>query len=211
MGDTTVLTLPERQTGFCGYPADGSAPFAYARSGDYLMVSDQNFNDTDDHRLWILDGLTTVHSILPPDGGWPAGENPASAVWAPRSDTLYYRQGDSVWQWTADSGVEPFLPEVRWSAPTITPSGRHIAYWEPSGYGTGDVYLLDLEGGRTPQRIGQTVSAPRFLNDVQLWFTDVSADRGCAGTEAEPAVYNLLDGSVAPAIIEQVRGVWPGQ
>jgi hypothetical protein len=210
-GDTTVLTLPERQTGFCGYPADGSAPFAYARSGDYLMVSDQNFNDTDDHRLWILDGLTTVHSILPPDGGWPAGENPASAVWAPRSDTLYYRQGDSVWQWTADSGVEPFLPEVRWSAPTITPSGRHIAYWEPSGYGTGDVYLLDLEGGRTPQRIGQTVSAPRFLNDVQLWFMDVSADRGCAGTEAEPAVYNLLDGSVAPAIIEQVRGVWPGQ
>jgi hypothetical protein len=40
---------------------------------------------------------------------------------------------------------------------------------------------------------------------------DVSADHGCAGTEAEPAVYNLLDGSVAPAIIEQVRAVWPGQ
>lgn len=208
-GDNVIASLPDHPTGFCGVPLDGSKPGAYSLSGEHLYVLDQGHSTTADYSLRVVEGLTTVLEVVPPSGGWPSGGHPAMAVWSPTSETLYYRQGNTVWRWTSADGVGTFLSNVSWSAPTITPNGKHLAYWIPGSDGTGEVYLADLESGASPRLIGQARQAPIFLNDAQLWYISTPLDHGCAGLEGGPTIYNVTDGSEAPSIIEQVRGVWP--
>jgi hypothetical protein len=47
-----------------------------------------------------------------------------------------------------------------------------------------------------------------FLNAMQLWYT-TPYTHGCITDDAEPLVYNIVDGSVSPSIIDWVRHVWP--
>lgn len=208
-GDTVVASLPDQLTGFCGTPLDGSKRGAYSPTGEHLFVLDQGHESAADYSLRVFAGATTVLAVVPPSGGWPEGDYPAMAVWSPTSETLYYRQGNTVWRWTSDDGVEAFLPGVRWSSPTISPNRRHLAYWIPGRDEIGAIYLLDLGSGSSPRLIAQSRTAPVFLNDAQLWYRSSGSGGGCVTEVAGPTIYNIIDGSIDPSIIEAVRGVWP--
>jgi hypothetical protein len=160
------------------------------------------------HSLQVFEGETPVLSLVPPSAGWPEGKHPAMAVWSPTSETLYYRQGGDVWQWTPVGGPTLFLPGVNWSYPTITPDGRQAAYVLLGPEGQNDIYLLDLADGGDPHLIGRARDKPVFLNDAQLWFTTPNI-HGCATGGEEPLIYNIVDRSESPSIIDWVRGAWP--
>lgn len=204
-GDKVVATLPARR-GRCG-SGDDSMLGAYTHSGRGLYVLDQpSFAD---NSLLVLQAQQIAMSMLPPAGGWQAGAWPAMAVWSPTSETLFYRQGSDVWRWTSGSSAKRYLPGVRWSYPTITPDGGHLAYvaWSPSG--VPHVYLIDLADGGKPRVIGNGPrTLPVFLNSTQLWFKSV-AQGVCSPGSDKPLIYNLTDSSEAPSVIDEVLYVWP--
>jgi hypothetical protein len=210
-GDRVVASLPDTLTGFCGAPPDYSKRGAFSLSGAHLFVLDhprvEGGNATAMHSLRVFEGEMAELSLVPPSGGWPEDEHPAQAVWSPTSDTLYYRQGGDVWQWTSARGASVFLPGVNWYYPTLTPDGSHIAY-VLVGDGQYTVYLIDLTTGAGPQLIGQAREKPVFLNDAQLWFTIPSA-AGCVTGGGEPLIYSIIDRSESPSIIDRVLQVWP--
>ena len=92
------------------------------------------------------------------------------ALWSPTAETLYYRQGGDIWQWTDGSGPQLFLPDTNWVQPTISADGAHLAYsvLRPDGL-LHDVYLIDLANGGSPQKIGDGArKLPVFVNSTQL-------------------------------------------
>lgn len=147
-------------------------------------------------------------SVVPPSGGWPQGGWPAVAVWSPSSETLFYRQGGDVWRWKSAHGANPYLPDVNWYFPTMTPDGSRLAYSVLRPDGLHDVYLIDLAQGGTPERIGEARNLPVFLNGAQLWY--MSEGQGvCGHGTDQPLIYNITDGSESPSIIDRVMHVWP--
>jgi hypothetical protein len=207
-GDRVIATLPDNNLGRCGSPED-SEWAAYALSGSHLFVLDQPLPQT--NSLIVVEGETIVLSVIPPRAGWPMGAHPLMAVWSPTSETLYYRQGDSVWRWTTAGGAQRYLTGVQWLRPTIAPDGAHLAYSVLRSDGLHNVFLVDLSHGGTPVLIGKGArKLPAFLNSTQLWFRSEGKDYGCAGSEEEkPLIYNLTDSSEAPSIIDWVLKVWP--
>jgi hypothetical protein len=203
-GDSVIAALPNL-FGLCGGPEDSSALGEYTHSGADLFVLDQypNLNS-----LLVAAGQTPVLSVLPPPGGWSSGAEPATALWSPISETLYYRQGNDVWTWSPGSNPKRFLAGVHWLHATITPDGAHLAYSVAHADGSHDVYLVDLAHGGSPQLIGKARNNPVFLNSAQLWYTTVVA-QGCVGPGPKPLVYSLVDGSESPSIIDAVADVWP--
>jgi hypothetical protein len=163
-----------------------------------------------DNILIVLQAQDEVMSLVPPDQGWEPGAQPAMALWSPTSETLYYRQGSDVWRWTPLGGAQRFLDGVTWQYPTISPDGSQLAY-QVSTAGGPRVFLVDLVHGGRPQPIGDGARKwPVFLNSTQLWFRSVGVDHGCVGSEDEgPLIYNILDRSESPSIIDQVLMVWP--
>jgi hypothetical protein len=207
-GDQVVATLPDTNEGRCGDP-DDSRPGAYTHAGAHLYVLNQPYPGMES--LLVVEGETVVLSVLPPTGYWPAGADPAMAVWSPISEALFYRQDDDVWQWTPAGGRQLYLPGVRWSFPTFTPDGAHLAYAVVRPDGLHDVYLVDLTHDGSPKRIGKGArNKPVFLNSTQLWYTSEDVE-GCVGPDAEGAylVDNLTDGSESPSFIDRVLRVWP--
>jgi hypothetical protein len=212
-GDSVVANLPNEPTGFCGAPLDSSKRGAFSHSGQYLYVLDQPHplqQASDDYSLRIFEGTTLVHSVVPPSGGWPAGEHPAFPVWSPISETLYYRLGNDVWRWMPGAGASRFLTGVRWFNSTISPDGRHVAYALTGADGSTDAYLANLPVPGVSERIGSAMAGPVFLNNAQLWLMTQAVNHGCAGGEGpKPVIYNVDAHSTAPSIIQGVRLVWP--
>jgi hypothetical protein len=204
-GDNVIAALPNVFGGLCGGPEDSSALGEYTHSGADLFVLDQypNLNS-----LLVAAGQTAVLSVLPPRGGWSSGAGPATALWSPTSETLFYFQGKDVWAWSPGSSPKRFLAGVRWLHPTITPDGAHLAYSVAHPDGSHDVYLVDLAHAGTPRLIGKARNHPVFLNSTQLWYTTEVA-QGCTGNPPKPLVYSLVDGSESPSIIDYVLGAWP--
>jgi hypothetical protein len=211
-GDTLVATLPDEPTGFCGAPLDSSKRGAFSHSGEHLYVLDQPRDlqgSGSQYSLRIFEGTTLVHSVVPPSGGWPAGEHPAFPVWSPVSETLYYRLGNDVWRWMPGAGASRFLTGVRWFNSTISPDGRHVAYALTGADGSTDAYLANLPVPGQPLRIGPFIGGPVFLNNTQLWLI-TQVVHGCAGGEGpKPVIYNVDAHSTAPSIIQGVFLVWP--
>jgi hypothetical protein len=204
-GDDVIAALSNVFEGLCGGPEDSSALGEYTHSGADLFVLDQypNLNS-----LLVAAGQTAVLSVLPPRGGWSSGAEPATALWSPISETLYYRQGNDVWTWSPGSNPKRFLAGVHWLHPTITPDGAHLAYSVAHPDGSHDVYLVDLARGGSPQLIGNARNNPVFLNSAQLWYATEVA-QGCTGPGPKPLVYSLVDGTESPSIVDYVQGVWP--
>ena len=204
-GGDVIAALPNVFEGLCGGPEDSSALGDYTHSGADLFVLDQypNLNS-----LLVAAGQTAVLSVLPPRGGWSSAAEPATALWSPISETLYYSQGNDVWTWSPGSNPKRFLAGVHWLHPTITPDGAHLAYSVAHQDGSHDVYLVDLARGGSPQLIGKARNNPVFLNSAQLWYTTEVA-RGCTGPGPRPLVYSLVDGTESPSIVDYVQGVWP--
>jgi hypothetical protein len=204
-GDNVIAALPNVFEGMCGGPEDSSSLGEYTHSGADLFVLDQypNLNS-----LLVAAGQTPVLSVLPPPGGWSSGAGPATALWSPISETLYYRQGSDVWTWSPGSNPKRFLAGVHWLHPSITPDGAHLAYSVAHPDGSHDVYLVDLAHGGSPQLIGKARNNPVFLNSTQLWYTTEVA-QGCTGPGPRPLVYSLVDGSESPSVIDSVGDVWP--
>jgi hypothetical protein len=221
-GDTTVATLPDEPTGFCGYPPDYSNRGAFSRTGEHVYVLDQpRFAVTPEgtlgevaatYSLRVFAGTTLVYSVVPPSGGWLNGGHPAYPVWSPTSETLYYRQGNDVWRWTPDGGASRFLTGVPWFNSTISPDGKHLAYALNGDTidAPATAYLADLPVPGQPLSIGPALQGPVFLNNRQVWLMTLGANYGCAGGEKpKPVIYNIGDHSTASSIIEGVRLVWP--
>jgi hypothetical protein len=215
-GDTVVASLVDEPTGFCGAPVDVWTRGAYSSSGEHLFYVDQLFDGfARSDSLRVFDRApSTVYTLTPPSGGWPEGDHPAMAAWAPGSETLYYRQGDTVWRWTPGAGVESFLSGVRWSVPTFTPDGKHFAYGIPTSDFAWEIYVGEVGNAVSPHSIGLSLNPPVFLNDAQLWLERSGTNLGCAGPGSEqrhPVIYNITDGSEARSIIDGVGSVWPGR
>jgi hypothetical protein len=206
-GDRVIAIVPGSLGGRCGTGED-SKMGAYTHSGAHIFVLDQPMPDR--NSLLVVEGQTVLVSVVPPDGGWQAAYSyPAWAVWSPTAETLFYRQGGDVWQWTPGGGRQPFLPGVNWYYPTITPDGGHLAYAVVRPDGLHNVYLDDLAHDGSPQLISDgDRNLPVFLNSTQLWYRAQSGGCVTSGT-TEPLIYNLSDGSESPSIIDWVRHVWP--
>ncbi|HET9780420.1 MAG TPA: hypothetical protein VFR33_01460 [Candidatus Dormibacteraeota bacterium] len=215
-GDVIVASLPNPHGGRCGSPED-SRLGEFTRSAQSLFVLDQPFPTL--NSLVVLQGGKQALLATPPgltissdgsiSGGWPQGTQPAMALWAPTSETLYYRQGGDVWKWTASTGAQRFLPGVSWYYPTISADGAHLAYAALRPDGLHNVYLVDLVHGGSPQLIGKGArNLPVFLNSTQLWYR--SEGQGICGPSGDqPLVYDLTDGSEASSIVDFVGSVWP--
>jgi hypothetical protein len=203
-GDKVVANLPSAQ-GRCGAP-NLSRQGAYSHSGSHLYVLDQPLPD---NTLIVLEGNKQVLSLVSPGGGWPKGIQPEMAVWSPNAEALFYRQGGDVWQWTAASGAQRYLPGVNWSYPTFSPSGSQLAYSVPRSDGVvHDIYLIDLAHGGTLQLIKGARNFPVFLNSAQLWYW--SESQGICGPGLNhPLVYDITNGSEAGSIVDQVVATWP--
>jgi len=208
-GDRVVANLPTPGRGRCGSSEFDSKVAAYTLSGSHLFVLNQPVPQW--NSLVVVKGETALLSVIPPSGAWPDDGWPMMAVWSPTTETLYYRQGGDVWQWTEGPNAQLFLPDVSWINPTISADGAYLAYsvLRPDGL-LHDVFLVDLARGGSPQRIGDGRRMPAFVNSSQLWFKSEAVDYGCGGTVGEqPLIYNVLDGTEAPSIIEWVLKVWP--
>jgi len=208
-GGHIVATLPDTNLGRCSDPDDSNLG-AFRRSGslDYVL----NAPLPAEASLLVLDKNQIQYSVIAPKRGWPDGGWPAMAVWSPVADTLYYRQGADVSRWTRADGRTTFLHGVRWSYPTISPDGTHLAYQASRSDGSTDVYLIDLAKSGSPQRLGSgRRGTPAFLNDTQLWYVNTSGVGGCAGGpgKEQPLVYNLKTKSEASSLITRVLFTWP--
>ncbi len=206
--DRVIANLRDTNEGRCGDPDDSNVG-GFAPSGSLAYVLNRPL--AVDAGLVVVDGEDIRYRLLAPKDGWPVGDGPAMAVWSPTQDTLYFRNGDDVWTWTADAGATKFLPGVRWSMPTISPDGTYLAYAELRPDGLPDVYLVDLANGPNPERLGTgRRNLPAFLGNTQLWYMGTEDTPGCeGGSERTPLVYSLEDASETPSPIEAVIATWP--
>ena len=143
---------------------------------------------------------TTHETVL-----WAAGGAQPDGLWPP----LYYRKGGEVWRWTPAGGSQTFLPGVTWYYPTISSDGRYLAYAVVGADGLHDVYLIDLQAGGSPQKIGNGHrTVPVFLNARPLWFKSDSLG-GCGGGGSRPLVYDVGDRTESASIVDMPVSVWP--
>jgi len=205
-GDKVVASLPNPHGGRCGSPED-SKQAAYSRSGKQLFILDQPIPNL--NSLLVLQGDKVLLRIAPDSGRWPTGAQPAMALWSPTSETLYYRKGADVWDWTSTGGSQNFLPGVSWYYPTISPDGRHLAFAEEGKDYLHTVSMVDLPPASRPIQVGNgNRTLPAFLNARQLWFKSESLGP-CGSGGNKPLVYDLSDGSESPSIIDSPISVWP--
>lgn len=206
-GDVVVASLPDSNEGRCGAPTDSNNA-GYTRSGSALFVLDEPLPEIS---LIVVQGRQVVLSDVGTAKAEPA-TRPLFALWSPISETLYFVQNGSVWQWTPALGLTIFLPGVAWDWASISPDGSHLAYAAPISdpYGDHDTYLIDLAHGGSPVKIGKGhAGQPSFLNDRQLFYLPEGGPRGCTGPSPTPAIYDVATGTSAPSIIEDVRATWP--
>jgi hypothetical protein len=203
-GDSVVAALPNPHEQGCGGAGLGAG---FAHSGADFFVLDQPAANLTS--LLVASGPTPVLSVQPPAGGWKSGAGPATALWSPTSETLYYRQGKDVWTWSPGSNPKRLLAGVEWLHPTISPDGARVAYAVARPDGSHDVYVLDLTHGGSPTLIAKARNNPTFLNAAQLWYTLDQASGGCTGPGPKPLIYSLVDGSESPSIIDAIGGTWP--
>jgi hypothetical protein len=205
-GDKVVASLPNPHGGHCG-SAEDSKVAGYSRSGKHLFILDQpvpNLNS-----LLVLEGDRVALRIAPDSGPWSTGGQPAFAVWSSTAETLYYRKGADVWDWTSASGSQNFLPGVSWYYPTISSDGLHLAFAVQDKDYLHTVSLLDLPPASRPIQVGKgNRTVPAFLNTRQLWFKSESPGP-CGAGGNQPLVYDLSDHSESPSIIDSPVSVWP--
>jgi hypothetical protein len=209
-GDSLIASLPTPGGGRCGSPESDSRQGAYTLSGRHFFALNQptlEFNS-----LVVGAAEAALFSVAAPSTGWPGQEAPMMALWSPTTETLYYRQSGDIWNWNEGSDPQLFLAGAPWVQPTISADGTHLAYsvLRPDGV-LHDVYLVDLASGGSPQKIGAGPrKVPSFVNSTQLYFRSEGEDHGCVGAEQEkPLIYNILDGSESPSVIDGVLAAWP--
>jgi len=207
-GDQIVATLRDTNEGRCSSPED-SRYGDYSAAGTDLYVMNQPL--ASQVSLLLFHDTAKVLQILPPDGDWPEGANPAMAVWSPTSETLFYRVGADVWKWTPATGPEQYLPGVRWFYPTISADGAYLAYAVARPDNSHDVYVVDLLHDGSPELIGGgRHNYPVFVNATQLWLMAEALDTGCAdNNQLTPKIYNVISGQEAGSIIDWTRFAWP--
>jgi hypothetical protein len=205
-GDKVVASLPNPHGGRCG-SSDDSNRAGYSRSGKHLFILDQPIASL--NSLLVLEGDRVALRIVPDSGRWPTGAQPAMALWAPASETLYYRKGADVWAWSSAHGSQNFLPAVSWSYPTIAADGHHLAFAVEGQDYLHTVSLLDLPPTSRPIQVGNGKrTLPTFLNARQLWFKSESLGP-CGSGGNQPLIYDLSDSSESPSIIDSPVSVWP--
>lgn len=205
-GDHAIADLAE-VGGRCGSPDDSNIG-RYTRDGSHVFVLDQPIAPS--NRLFVAEGHDLRFSLVPPaNGTWAQDEYPAMALWAPTSPTLFYRQDGDVLRWTPAGGVESFLPGVRWTSPSLTPDGRHLAYAVPNGTGH-DVFLMDPTKPGSQKRIATGRAGPTFVNDRQLWYVSETPGDCTGGGQPKRLIYDIETGKEASSIIDSVAFIWPG-
>jgi hypothetical protein len=209
-GDSLIASVPTPGSGRCGSPESDSRQAGYTPSGRHFFVLNQptlEFNS-----LVVGAAETALFSVPAPPAGWTRGEAPMMALWSPTTETLYYRRSGDIWNWNEGLDPQLFLAAVAWVQPTISADGTHLAYsvLRPDGV-LHDVYLVDLVAGGSPKKIGAGPrKVPSFVNSTQLYFRSEGDDHGCVGAELEkPLIYNILDGSESPSVIDGVLAAWP--
>jgi hypothetical protein len=204
-GDHIVYRFPTPD-GRCGSPIDSNLA-AFSRSGDYLYVLDQAIPER--FTLVVVGGHEVRFTVEPPNDGWPDGEYPLMAVWSPVKDTLYYRKGSNVFEWTPSGGRRRTLQGVPWLYPTITPDGRHLVYALEKADGYHDLYLATMPDLGNATRIARNRTDPVFLNNSQLWYR---AEGGGCGANQNPRslIYNIRSREEFGSVLVNVQSIWPG-
>ena len=204
-GDHLVFRFPSLD-GRCGSPFDSNRA-AFSRSGNYLYVLDQSFPEW--NTLVVVGGHDVLLAVEPPADGWDGGF-PMMALWSPIGDTLYYRHGRNVYEWTTVGGRQRVLEGIPWLYPTISPDGLNLVYAIQKADGNHDLYLAPTSDLGNAIRIATNRTNPVFLNDTQLWYRSETGG-ACAGGEVpRPLVYNIRSGDESPSIIVSVETIWPG-
>jgi hypothetical protein len=206
-GDAVLESFEIDDGGRCGSIED-SRIGAFSASGAHSFVLRQPIAQL--ASLTVFDGSKSVLSIAPPDDGrWADGRHPAMALWAPDSETLYYRKGQNVYRWEPGSEPTVFLNGVRWYDPTFSGDGRWLAFSTYREDGASDVHLIDLMAGSSePIRVAKGAGAPIFLSATLLWYQ--SEDAGCVGPEVQPRLYDTVTGMTSETDITGVFSAWPG-
>ena len=203
-GDAVLESYALEDGGRCGTIEDSQFG-SFSPSGTYGFVLRQPV--AQQNTLLVFEGSDPVLTLEPSDGTWAEGRHPAMALWAPSSDTLYYRKGANVYRWQPGSDPAVFLDGVRWYDPTFSADGRWLAYATHRSDEGSDVYLLDLRGAREPVRIGPG-GQPIFVSPTLVWYKSETA--ACAGPEAQPRLYDVSTGTESATDIVAVRSAWPG-
>lgn len=204
-GDHLVFRFPNPD-GRCGTPIDSNNA-AFSRSGDFLYVLDQSFPPF--NTLVVVGGHEVRFKVEPPTDGWPGEEYPLMAVWSPVSDTLYYRKGADVFEWTPNGGRRRILQGVPWLYPTMTPDGRHLVYARARADGYHDLYMATMSDLGNATRIARNRTTPVFLNNRQLWYRTEGGGCG-AGQTPKPLVYDVRSGDEFGSALYSVETIWPG-
>lgn len=186
---------------------------AFSPSGRFLYVLDRRSRgqpeDPSLRSLVVVEGSHVRLKLTPPVGGWPAGSEPASPLWSPVTDTLYYSQSGTVWTWTPESGSRPLLRGTSWCLPTISADGRYVAYGAQSAGGALGVYLATLGGSVTPRLIGQGPrNEPAFLGTRLLWYRSWNGS-DCMTGGGQSLVYDMTDGAESRSVLNEVDNLWP--
>jgi hypothetical protein len=205
-GDHLLFRFPNPD-GRCGSTLDSNRA-AFSRSGAYLYFLDQSFPEW--NTLVIVGGHKVLFAVEPPADGWAAGKIPLMAVWSPVGDTLYYRQGSNVYEWTPAGGRRRVLDGVPWLYPSISPDGRNLVYAIENSDGNHDLYLAPTSDLGNATRIATNRTTPVFLNDRQLWYRSEMGGCGGGSEAPRPLVYNIRSGDESPSIIVSVDTIWPG-
>jgi hypothetical protein len=204
--DEALVTLPDPNQGRCGQPTDSSFG-RWSPTGPEAFVLVQPIDGW--QSLLVLDPLTTFLSIVPPDGGWAAGEAPQMAVWSPTQEELYWSQGGDVWRWTPDVGRKRIFEGVTWFDPTFSADGRYLAWLEMGDAGVGDIHVYDTRSAGRPKKVASSATSPRFIDATHLWFLTGEAMGDCSSLAPTPRLYDVVSGTARDSDIPAVLSAWP--
>lgn len=213
--DVVIAKLPDTNWGRCGSPTDSNRA-GYTRSGSALFVLDEPLPEVS--LIVVKHGHIALSMVGTAKA--PISSRPLKVLWSPTSEALYWTQGGDVWRWTAATGRQVFLENVTWSSATISPDGTHLAYDVIDGVEPAteelpattlhDVYVVDLEHGGKPVRLGGGhAGMPVFLSDDQLWIARDTYAAGCGEGTLQPHIHDIATGVEAPTDIDRVDRVWP--
>lgn len=147
-----------------------------------------------DNDLWRLKRDNNGRWQSRPDtlqGGVVSSADEGAPAFSPDGLSLYFTRRDSLGlpgiyralkdgesRWAEPERLRIWEDSSRMAAhPSISPSGKWLAFVSDGGYGETDIYIYSLEGKQPPRNLGNQINTPRremypqFAGDSLLYFS----------------------------------------